>query len=213
MKATVRIKNTVYTRVLALVFILSGCSGKSDLTIVLQPYGTFDARLADTLVETISQTYGVKVHLLKNSAFPEDAFIHTKTARYRADSLIRFLKNDKSDSVDYIMGLTNQDISFTKRDTHGNIKKPHSTYSDWGIFGLGYMPGSSCIVSSHRLQHPDRTVFIARLKKVAIHELGHNFGLPHCDSTGCVMQDAVETIQTIDASSGHLCASCKKLLP
>jgi archaemetzincin len=51
--------------------------------------------------------------------------------------------------------------------------------------------------------------FVARLKKVSCHELGHNFGLPHCPNKTCIMQDAAETIKTIDNVSLHLCDECK----
>ena len=35
-----------------------------------------------------------------------------------------------------------------------------------------------------------------RLWKVAIHELGHTLGLPHCPNNGCLMQDAHGTVKT-----------------
>jgi archaemetzincin len=45
---------------------------------------------------------------------------------------------------------------------------------------------------------------------VAIHEIGHNLGLKHCSTPKCVMQDAVETIKTVDVAGVELCNSCKK---
>ena len=78
------------------------------------------------------------------------------------------------------------------------------------MFGLGYRPGPSCIVSTYRLKNTDQRKFIERLKKVAIHELGHNLGLDHCESELCVMRDAVETIKTIDRVDSRLCEQCRK---
>lgn len=41
--------------------------------------------------------------------------------------------------------------------------------------------------------------YIERIKKICIHELGHNLGLKHCEfHEKCVMRDAAETIKTID---------------
>jgi archaemetzincin len=34
------------------------------------------------------------------------------------------------------------------------------------------------------------TQLLVKLLKVALHELGHNFGLPHCSNTTCIMADA-----------------------
>ncbi len=192
--------------------MLYACSGKQEVKVGIQPYENFHSNLIDTVASALKQTYGAEVYLLTPQRFPAPSFVHVKTPRYRADSLIRFLKNNKPDSLDYIIGLTHQDISCTKRDPEGNIKKPQRTYSDWGVFGLGYVPGSSCIVSSYRLQHRNQHLFISRLKKVAVHELGHNLGLPHCDTKGCVMQDAVETIQTIDQANTGLCTKCTGLI-
>ncbi len=204
------IKHILCTTAITLFFLIGGCIFKQPIKIGIQPYEQFNTSLTDTVASALRQTYGAEIYLMYNQPLPAEAFIHTKTSRYRADTLIRLLKTNKPDFVDYFVGLTTQDISFTKRDSEGKIKKPENTYSDWGIFGLGYMPGNSCVVSSYRLQHKDQTIFIDRLKKVAIHELGHNLGLPHCDTKGCVMQDAVESIQTIDKADASLCTKCKK---
>ncbi|MDF2454840.1 MAG: putative archaelysin family metalloprotease precursor [Cytophagaceae bacterium] len=193
-----------------LFFFLCGCTSKHPIKIGIQPYEGMKRNLSDTIADALRQTYQAEVEVMKSIPLPGKAFVNTKTPRYRADSLIRFLATDKADSFDYILGLTTYDISFTKKNADGSIKKPASRYADWGIFGLGDMPGSSCVVSSYRLQHPDQKVFINRLKKVAIHELGHNLGLPHCNTKGCVMQDAVERIQTIDQANASLCSTCKK---
>lgn len=51
-----------------------------------------------------------------------------------------------------------------------------------------------------------------RLKKVTMHELGHNLGLPHCPNKHCFMQDAAETIKTIDGVELNLCEECRDQL-
>jgi len=106
------------------------------------------------------------------------------------------------------LGLTSKDISVTKRDDSGNIKKPEYKYQDWGIMGLAYCPGESCVVSTFRIKHKNKTVYFDRLKKVAVHEFGHNLGLPHCPNKKCVMTDAVESVKTIDNAKLKLCNDC-----
>ncbi len=118
--------------------------------------------------------------------------------------------NIKPDTIDYIMGLTSQDVSTTKRDESGEIKLPKEKYTDWGVLGLGYRPGPSCVISTFRIGHKSKDVFMERLKKIAVHEFGHNIGLDHCETRDCVMQDAAETIKTIDRSRLSLCSECKK---
>ena len=58
------------------------------------------------------------------------------------------------------------------------------------------------------LENKNRKIFFERIKKVCVHELGHNFGLPHCPTITCVMEDAKETIKTIDNEELRLCEKC-----
>lgn len=177
--------------------------------IAIQPIGTVaDYKLTEAR-RALEEAYGAKVVVLKSIPPPVDAFVNIKTPRYRADKLIAWLRETKSDSVDYIIGITEYDISATKRDALGRIKEPKNKYEDFGIFGLGYRPGKSCIVSSYRLG-TDAEKLKSRLAKICVHEIGHNLGLPHCPNKKCVMTDAVEKLSTVDGAENRLCGHCKK---
>lgn len=193
--------------ILISLLLLISCS-KEKLTIGIQPYDFFEKSMIDTITQTLHETYNARIIVLPKNDLPKSAFIDIKSPRYRADSILIDLKENKPDSVDFVIGLTKKDISTSKRDKNGKIKKPESKYSDWGVFGLGYKPGPSCVVSSFRLN--DNKLFISRLKKVCIHELGHNFGLNHCQTDKCVMKDAAETIKTIDSVNFNLCDKCRR---
>jgi archaemetzincin len=182
---------------------------KPDIIVALQPFDGFDPDLSDSIAHALEHTYLISVHVLPNENLPASAFINVKSPRYRADSLIRYLRRIRPDTADYIMGLTHADISVTKRDKHGMVLNPSSRYADWGVLGLGFRPGVSCVVSTFRMKHSSNSIFISRLRKVFIHELGHNFGLAHCESTQCVMRDAVEKIKTVDDSGEELCDACR----
>mgnify|MGYP003601516182 FL=1 len=78
--------------------------------------------------------------------------------------------------------------------------------------GLGYCPGNSCVISTFRLKNKDKNLELSRLKKVVIHEFGHNLGLPHCSDKHCVMTSAAEKISTIDNEKMELCVKCKNIL-
>ncbi|MBD81558.1 MAG: hypothetical protein CL840_21750 [Crocinitomicaceae bacterium] len=193
----------------ALCFCLLSCNQIQVNKIAIQPYGNFNSAIVDTVKSTLEQVYGVEVVVLAPSDLPQSAFINIKSPRYRADSLIQILRREKPDSVDCVIGLTNLDISTTKTDQWGNIKEPESKYGDWGVFGLGYRPGASCVVSTHRIQNSDYKLFISRFKKICMHEIGHNLGLKHCtDGKTCVMRDAAEKISTVDGVELELCETC-----
>ena len=192
------------------VVLLAACNTKQNTPVIaIQPIGKVSADKITVVKHALNSVYHYQVLVLPAIQPPQQAYVNIKTPRYRADKLIAYLKDIKPDTVDYIMGLTGYDISITKKDMFGRIKEPQSRYEDFGIFGLGYMPGKSCVVSYYRLGNSIATLH-NRLAKIGVHELGHNLGLNHCTNKTCVMADAVEKISTIDNAEMKLCGGCKK---
>ena len=121
--------------------------------------------------------------------------------RYVADKILK-----KFNSKRNILLLTNVDIVTNKKER--GVK-------EWGIFGLGYRPGTTCVISTFILNKPKVKVsnekFFERLKKICIHEIGHNLGLDHCSSNRqCLMNDARGRISQVDMETLDFCKSCKK---
>ena len=193
---------------ISIIILCLSCSDNSEKNIGIQPLGQFDKSLIDTLQTTIKKVYNFKVSILKSKEIPKSTFINIKTPRYRADKILKILKAEKPDSINHVLGLISKDISTTKKDKWGNTKKPEKKYEDWGIFGLGYRPGASCVVSSYRYKN-NKLKFIDRFKKICVHEIGHNLGLKHCPNEDCVMRDAAESIKTIDLVKLSLCNECR----
>jgi len=188
---------------------------KKAIKVAIQPFRGIDKGSVLEVQKGIERYYGLKVTILPDVPLPA----HTKNThilkkyhlqlpvRYRADSLLAYLWDTKPPEYDYVIGLTNQDISTTKP------KKPKWLYTDWGIFGLGYRPGPTCIVSTYRLyRYANLAQMRTRLRKIAIHELGHNLNLRHCPHRNCVMQSARESMKTIDNEPESLCDSCKNIV-
>jgi archaemetzincin len=192
------------------LFVVISCKKHDPVKVAIKPFDNFDATTINEITRSLDKIYHVKTYILQSKDIPKDAFINLKSPRYRADLLLKILKGEKADTIDYIVGVTSKDISTSKKDASGEIKKPENKYKDWGIFGLGYRPGPACIISSFRIKNTTRALYLSRIKKIAIHEVGHNLGLKHCTTSGCVMQDAVETIKTIDSAQMALCAKCRK---
>lgn len=55
------------------------------------------------------------------------------------------------------------------------------------VFGLADIRGKSALISLHRLRDDDVDLYKLRAAKEAFHELGHTFGLGHCQNRSCVM--------------------------
>ena len=178
-----------------------------NIVVGIQPYGNIPAPILDTVQTALHDIYGFQIVILPKKEIPKSAFVNIKSPRYRADSILDIQERWKPDSLDYLMGLSEYDISMTDRDEKGNIKKPIHKYKDWGVFGLGSCPGPTCVVSIFRLRKKKN--YIDRLKKICVHEVGHNLGLPHCDvGPTCVMRDANENINNIDKEELDLCQHC-----
>lgn len=209
---------------LLLILLLFGCVDHDRRTVapidpapvpprlLLQPLGEVDTAHIDSAATAVARAYHTTVQVAQRIELPASAYTTVRSPRYRADSLIAWLRAIKPQGVDCIIGLTAQDISITKYDSTGATKDPAWKYRDFGIFGLGFIDGPSCVVSTFRLGDGKSSLFFDRLKKIAIHEVGHNRGLPHCADPTCVMRDAVERMGSIDAVTGAFCAACKKRL-
>ncbi len=169
--------------------------GKPDVytSIRIQPFDDMDSTAIMNLAYSVRKIFP---NVVVNQRVKIPAFAYyPPRGRYRADSLLRFLQLFARPH-EVVIGVTNKDIS-----THnGNI-------SDWGVMGLGNCPGNSCVVSTFRLNRDKNK---NQLLKVAIHELGHCFGLPHCPERFCFMRDARG--RNVTDEETVFCKGCKHFL-
>ena len=177
----------------------SGDKSKKKLSIIIQPFNGMPKSTVAIVAEKLKEIYSGAVIINNSITLPKKALNQDRT-RYRADSLIRYLGDFVKDGQ-LIIGLTNKDISTTKG------KDP-----DFGVMGLGFCPGKSCIASTFRLKGKNRD---KKLFKVAIHELGHTHGLAHtttkhCPEKFCLMRDA-KGKDHLDKLR-YFCSKCKPIL-
>jgi len=178
-----------------------------QLKIGVQPLGVFRDMDVKAVSMALGDVYGATVEIFDPLAMPPVAYYKPRK-RYRADAILVYLDGLARTSerrCDVIVGVTRQDISTTK-----------GHYKDWGIFGLGEVGGTSCVISSHRLirrlAKEQWRKGLRRVIKVAIHEVGHVLGLSHCSTPHCAMADAEGTIKTVDGEDGHFCDTCAKAI-
>ncbi|MGB9721552.1 MAG: archaemetzincin family Zn-dependent metalloprotease [bacterium] len=121
-----------------------------------------------------------------------------KRNQYYAYKIIKNLLNECSDDVIKFVGITDIDLCTPVLEF---------------IFGEAQFNGKVALISSHRLRQefyhlsPDINLLLVRLKKVLAHELGHCFGMVHCDDGSCVMYLS-NNIFTLDNKKSHFCPRC-----
>ena len=187
---------------LLLTSIIAGCTQKANapLKIGILYYTTIDKNLKKELEQNILATYKCTVTEIKGIAkMPVEAYYKPRN-RYRASKLLNSI--DQYSRYDKIVGITASDISSIKDNIY-----------DWGIMGLADSPGRACVISTFRIKTPNKILFKERFIKVALHELGHTMGLPHCSfSKSCFMEAAEGTIKSVDRETKNLCSNCKKFI-
>jgi len=85
------------------------------------------------------------------------------------------------------------------------------------VFGLARPQTQVSVVSSIRLsneyygRHPDDEDLIERLAKEGSHELGHIYGLSHCNNHECIMFNP-HTLDELDGKKKEFCPVCRVAL-
>jgi len=172
--------------------------------VEIVPMGAPSPALVDKLVESVRTRFRFQVRVRESVPMPREAWYKTRK-RWRADKLLDAL--DALDTGDAIraIGITEKEISTTKGKRY-----------DWGIAGLGQMPGKSCVLTAYlfrryRKKTPQR--YFRYMDNLVLHELGHTLGLEHCPLERCIMADAKGSARRAARKSiNEFCPRCTKLL-
>jgi len=150
------------------------------------------------ILSKLSETFGATINF-KEINLPRNAFLH-ETNQWNAEKILNELKNYEFES-DKVLGVVDVDIVVRGLNF---------------VFGLSEIGGRNSLISLYRLRPPmswprSEALFEERVLKEATHELGHSFGLGHCNDKRCVMSFS-NSVEEVDRKGDRFCSNCIKLL-
>jgi archaemetzincin len=128
---------------------------------------------------------------------PSTAFSPARK-QFNAGLILSYLSQLKKSEV--ALGITKEDIYF------GDLNF---------VFGLASPTSLLALVSLLRLDPvfygfpQDEDLYFSRIEKEIIHEIGHVFGLLHCDDPLCVMSFS-NSVFDVDRKTKDFCQTCGK---
>ncbi|MCL7411854.1 MAG: archaemetzincin family Zn-dependent metalloprotease [Methanosarcinaceae archaeon] len=175
-------------------------------TFCIIPIGINNAYILRAVNEAVNY-FEDNVGTLDFVDIPKNA--HNKARdQYRATSFLKIAEN----------GTGKKNIAITNVDIYASRVN--------FVFGQAFLNGKACVISTHRLDPQfyandgcndgiddvsNLQIFIERIKKESIHEIGHTLGLHHCGKTDCVMSFS-SGIEGVDAKNMEFCEDCSGLL-
>jgi archaemetzincin len=156
-----------------------------------------EPRRLDALAAELSRAFHEPCRVredIVDAAFARDA----ARGQYHSTAILERLQAIGADPNTRVLGVTALDLYV-----------PIFTF----VFGEAQLEGRCALVSWYRLCEeryglpPDEAKLRERLVKEAVHELGHTFGLRHCDDWRCVMTSS-HSVERLDVKTPEFCEAC-----
>ncbi len=152
---------------------------------------------SDALVSGLADVFPNPIRLVRAEVDLQPCFVPNRQ-QHHATLVLAALLRERQDPGSKILGIVPVDLFI-----------PVLTF----VFGQAQLAGPGAVVSTYRLRSEfyglpsDEGVLVERAIKECVHELGHTFGLVHCDFYDCVMH-AASSVDEVDVRSAVFCAHC-----
>ncbi|MEX0988468.1 MAG: archaemetzincin family Zn-dependent metalloprotease [Bacteroidales bacterium] len=169
--------------------------------IIIVTCGLFEKKTTMHIRKEVSSIFQREVDIV-DCALNVTQFYNPGRRQYDADILLELLPGQIE------KGYMKYMILF-----RGDLFIPILTY----IFGQAQLNGRYGIASLFRLRNElyglkeNYELMLERFTKVVVHELGHTFGLIHCNNPVCIMRSSTY-VEDLDQKELRFCPRCRELL-
>jgi archaemetzincin len=169
--------------------------------VLIVPVGAIERQIMFAVARALENAFHCSVKAGKGVPVPADAY-NARREQYLASGILDHLRKCIPGQVSRLLGVTDADLYVPRLNF---------------VFGLADEAGGDAVVSIARLReefygrYPERSLFLLRACKEAVHEIGHTFGLGHCSDFRCVMFFS-NSLEDTDRKGPELCGKCRKKL-
>jgi archaemetzincin len=167
--------------------------------IIVQSFGEIDTDLAKAVSLAVEDSFSIGSTIGQQLLVPAQSYSRERD-QYHSTEFLNVLA--KQDGTCIKLGITNVDLFV-----------PELNF----VFGEASTILRAAVFSTARLdpraygEHENHALLTRRAITEAIHELGHVFGLGHCNRPSCVMWFSNMLSET-DRKGSEFCQQCAKLL-
>lgn len=171
------------------------------MKIYIIPIGDVEKKTLLKLSWALRKKFAAVFQIGKPLPLLEDAY-RPQRGQYFASPILDDLKQNIPEDADKVLGVLDVDIFV-----------PALNF----IFGQADMGRKAALISLTRLREEfygnskNEKLFFDRAVKEAVHELGHTFGLRHCNNQKCVMYFS-NTLRDTDIKEADFCELCREKL-
>jgi archaemetzincin len=169
--------------------------------ILMVSIGSVDSDIMRNIAGVVEKVFRCMVSSGKEMPVPQDSY-NPRRKQYLSTTILKEMQAAKPKGFDRMLGIT--DVALYVPDLNF-------------VFGQADLSSGVAIISMTRLRQefygfkPDRRLLQERAVKEAIHEIGHTYGLGHCNNPKCIMYFS-NSLNDTDIKGPGFCNICRKQL-